>query len=279
MINKSAKRIFGILAVVAVLAVSNGISYADEKEETVYHPATFSNFSKTYWRFSKFDLEDDYAVDEFMRINECDIYTEFYHNEFEWNGIRDATRNFLSENEKKFPAHYQFMKEISLDGYDFEKQGFMLLAQHGLRGVKRFEIPSDKLNEDVCGRTNRIDGYPRVAELELSRPLTFDFLPLDQDTASELIDDKMQGFEDLEQYRRNQSVYEENRIVYLNAKVKVFALKPGEDARSQHGYSSARLLGILEGIEVFADREKQNLLYSKDFRRKKRKKSKEIKED
>ena len=118
----------------------NASEMSSKKEEVKYHEASLKNFAKTYWRFSKFEITDNKAIDDYMRINECDLYNEYFHNEFEWNGIREATRNFLKQNKKKFPDRYAFVQPISLGDYDFEEKEFEIVEEHALKGVKSFEI-------------------------------------------------------------------------------------------------------------------------------------------
>jgi len=248
---------------------------SDKKEKEVYHDATFENFSKAYWRFRKFDIEDNQAIDNYMRINECDLYKEYFHNEFEWTGIRNATKEFLVSNNKKFPENFQFMQPISLGEYDFEKKGFKLAEEYALHGVKRFEITSDKLGANVCGDIMPIYNYPKVIALELTRPLTFDFFEVDPGLAEDVLSEKMDEYENLPAANKTRKSFLDAREVYMIAKVKMFAYKP-EDFQHRQGYYLAKMLGILEEIEVYADKDKKQLLFRKDLRRKKRTKTKEF---
>ena len=272
----------GLISAVAVMCLgAAGSVYADKdtssetKEETVYYPPTLANFAKTYWRFMKFHTNDDVAIDNFMRISECDLYNEYKHNEFEWSGIREATRNFLEENKKKFPAHYQMVQPVSLGDYDFDRKGFNIVPEHAIEGLKRFEIVSDEFRGEVCGEKKPIPGYPKTIALELTRPLIFDFFELEEGVAKEIITQKMELYEKLPPERKIRGYYLEAREVYLNAKVKIFAYKPG-DVKLRQGYTTAKMLGILERVEVYEDRNLTKLLYAKDLRRKKHKKTKDF---
>ena len=257
-------------------------AYAQQVEEEVqeenneeYVEATLENFSRAYWRFRKFDIEDREAIDNYMRINECDLYKEYYHNEFEWSGIRQATKEFLIANKKKFPENFQFVQPISLGEYDFKKQGFNVAKEYSLNGVKRFEIASKTVGVDVCGDKMPINNYPKVIALELTRPLTFDFFEVDPALAEEILAEKMEDYENLPAANKTRQTFLSAREVVMVAKVKMFAYKP-EDFQSRDGYFLAKMLGILEEIEVYADADRKQLLYRKDLRRKKRTKTKEF---
>jgi len=243
-------------------------SNTSDKEEE-YFPASLENFSKTYWRFRKFDLSDNVAIDNYMRINECDLYKEYHHNEFEWLSIRNATKNFLEENIKKFPQNYAFVQHISLGDYDFERKGFNIAKEQELIGVKRFEIPSSDSLSSVCDVRGPIEKYPKVIALELTRPLTFDFFDIDPQLAKEVLAEKMEKYEKLDPNYKTREEFLLAREVYLRVKVKMFAYKP-DDILTRDGNYVAKMLAILEEVEVFADKDQTQLLYRKDLRRQKR---------
>ena len=262
---------FCVVFTAETLAQSSGLF--DKENEIKYHEATLRNFSKSYWRFGKLDLTNDAAVDHYMKINECDLYAEYIHNEFEWSGIREATRKFLEMNMEKFPAHYKFAQAVNLGPYNFEKKGFFIAEEHALKGVKRFEIKSSETNREVCGDKYSIPEYPKAIALELTRPFVFDFFPMEENLAREMIDEKMKNYENLPQKMRTMENYLMHREVYLVAKVKLFAHKEGT-FQTNHGYRIARMLGILEKMEIYEDEDLTKLIYEKDYRRKKKNKKK-----
>jgi len=261
--------------IVASLSILKSTKTSANPKENKYHIANLANFAKTYWRFSKFDYGDDKAVDNFMKIAECNLYREYYHNEFEWRGIREATRGFLKENKKKFPDRYEFIQPISLGEYDFKEKKFNIALEHVLNGVKSFEISAQSQNSETCGSNKPIEGYPRLMALELSRPVIFNELPVEPDIAQEMIADKMNHYENLKGSQKTRERYLASREVYFDAKVKMFAHKPGP-FKNAYRQEVAKMLGILERIEVYEDIARTNLLYQKDFRRKKKKKKKDF---
>ena len=246
-------------------------------EEVIYADATFENFSKSYWKFSRFDIEDTEAINNFIKINQCDLYKEYSHNEFEWHGIQNKTQKFLLESKEKFPAYYSFTQPISLGDYDFTKKGFKIAKEHELDNVKKMLVASDKEGKDVCDSRYRIPNYPKTIALELTRPFTLKHIPIDADYAQELISKKMKDFNDLRHNGKTRENFLAARQVYISAKVKLFAHKQG-DVRLTDGTPgvAAKMLGVLEKIEVYNDPQLQHLLYEEEFRRKKRKVKKEL---
>jgi len=240
-----------------------------ETKEVKYYDASFKNMSQTYWRLSKFDIKDDVAVDNFMKINECDLYNEFRHNEFEWKSVREAGRKYLTDNKKSFPFRYEYSQAISLDEYDFEKGGFYVAKEHAYDAVKRIEFATDALYQDVCEDKYPVLGYPKAIALELTRPFNLSFVKIHPNRAKALITEKMKRYENMEAIHKTRENYLKNREVFLFMKVKMFVYKP-EDKSSGQGYYLANILGTLEGFEIYADKERTQLLYEVNYNKRKR---------
>lgn len=267
-----------LLVFVITCVTGTNIVVAEEEEDpdlTYYVDPTLANYSKSYWRLKKFDIDDDLMIDHFMMINECDLFSEFIHNEFEWVSIREAARKFIKDNVDEFPIHYQFVQSISIGEYDFERKGFEIAREHALNGVRRFRMDSDELNKKVCEEKKPIVGYPKGIALELTRPFVLTFFPYEEQRAKDLIARKMREFENLDYNQKGRGTYLRQREIYLVMKVKLFAYKAG-DKRWQHGHYTANVLGILEEIALYEDPELVRLLYQKDYRIKKKTRKKQF---
>lgn len=268
-----------LIGFTATINVSSAQSQSEEpeieKKEIEYQEPSLSNLSKTYWRLMKFDSDDDSAIDNYMKINECELYNEFYHNEFEWSGIRESGRKLLNENKKDFPVHYRFVQPLALGEYSFDRQGFNIADEYKINGLKKFEVASNELYREVCGDKRAIPGYPSALVIELTRPFIFDFVEYEEQRAKSLIKNKMKSYENLLQHQKSRENYLKSREIYLVSNIKMFAYKP-KDVRSQHGYYTAKFLSILESIEVYSDKELTQLMYKKDFRRKRVKREKKF---
>lgn len=256
-----------------------GAAYAvnpdEEEAEAVYVDPTYKNYAKTYWRLKKFNIENDADVDNFMLITECDLFKEFAHNEFEWRGIRKASKKFIESNKKDFPIHYRFVQPISIDEYDFERKGFHIAKEHALNIVNRFEMPSEALYQKICLNHKLIHGYPKSLALELTRPFTLNFFPYDENRAKELIKGKMGIFENLKTYEKSRETYLQLRQVFLVTKVRMFAYKPG-DLNVHTEQSAAKILGVMQSVEIYNDKELTERLYKKDFVRKQKSRKKDF---
>lgn len=240
----------------------------EDQIEYTYENPTLPKLSQMYWRLNKFKMEDDWAVDNFMRINECQIYKDYYHNEFEWRDVRRVGVKFIEDNMNEFPLRFEFIQPLSLAEYDFKRKGFSVVEEHIIDNTRIFEVSSTDLYKDVCGTEAIIEGYPRVLRVELSRPLNFDFVPMEEGRAESLVLKKSKAFKRLdEQFQTKDRLYA-FRDAIMVMKVKLFAYK-GPDIKSQHSYMIGNVLGVLEGIEIYSDRDQEHLLYEEEFRRKK----------
>jgi hypothetical protein len=227
-----------------------------------YAEPNYQNISKLYWAFGLFDAKRDHqAVNKYLMINECEIYSEYFNNDFEWKKIHSATSDFLEKNRKNFPRRFEFSREINLGRYDFEKEAFYVEDEKLHVGTRIYEMTQQAPFDSVCGGPIYLEGYPRAVVLNLSRPFTMKFVPVPPDEAHDFI--ARSAHEKYESSRRrnrgaNRSTHE--RYAYLSIRVRV--LKYQGVQRTVHGYDAAKLFVILEGYDVYEDPSKKKLLFS-----------------
>ena len=243
-----------------------------QKQESPYKAPTVKNFSQLFWALSRLDPEEDRYIDNYILINECSIYKDYFHNEFEWDSIRDLGRKNILENKHTFPLRFEFIQPLKLGKYNFEKQGFEILEDYQIDGIRRFEIQATDYLDPVCGYSGPIPGYPKAVFVELSRPVLLDVLPMEKEKADRYVAEKAIEYKKLNTIDQDRSTVYDFREIYIVLKVKFFA--SAGDHRNIHDKTEfAKLLGVLESIEIYDDPQKEKLLYQQDYRRKKRKKT------
>jgi hypothetical protein len=232
----------------------------------IYEQATMANLSQMYWALSKLDIENDEHVDNFMMINECDIYKDYYQDEFEWRNVREGGREYIKNSLKSFPLRFEFLKEIQLDNYDIETETFHLMPSDQMDGIRRFKMKAVDGNGYICGTTHRIPHYSRSIAVEFSRPFSlFDF-SMSEDKAKAYIIQKTDEIrKENERTSINRWSLTNNRYVYLAMKVKIFA--SGDDTFTPEGQLIPSFRAILEGIDIYADKDRKQILYSKAYRK------------
>ena len=239
--------------------------------EHFYEDVTQQKLSQLYWRLGKFDIDDDMAVDNYLRINECDIYQEYKYNQFEWNGIRKKARVYLRNNIDSFPERFKYEQPLLLREYDPETQQFEIHPKYRIDGARKFELYSLDFYESPCGQvsTHRIydvEGYPNALLLELNQPLTLTEIPVDHRIAKKYIEERMKTFLELPENRRSREAVYSFREAFIVIKIRVFSYKGTETITN--GRTRATVYAMLEGYEIYADPEHEQLLYYQNYMRK-----------
>lgn len=243
--------------------------------EHYYEDVTHEKLSQLYWRLNKFDISDNTAVDNYLRINECDIYKEYKFNQFEWGGIREKARVYLRNNIDTFPDRFKYVQPLRLREYNPETQLFEISPDYQINGARKFEVYSEDFYEAPCGQiaTNRIydvEGYPNALLLELNQPLALTEIPVDYRVAKKYIENRMEQFLKLPERKRSRAVLYSLRDAYIVIKIRVFSYKGTEVIHN--GRTRAIVYAMLEGYEIYADKDHEKLLYFKNYMKKSEKK-------
>lgn len=249
----------------------------DKTDNVSYKTPTIQSLSRLYWALSKFEPDetgkiDDLYIDNFLFINQCDLYQEFADNEFEWKKIQDSGRTFLAEHKDSFSKRFEYTQPLRLGEYNLETQAFELLESYKIRGARRFEVIAEDINSEICNQAGKylIRGYPKGLIVEMNRPFTLEKVPVRQEIAEQYVEDNMSNrektlFDRYSPYQRN---------AYLVVKMKIFTYQkevPGGDFGPL-----AKVLAVMEGYEIYADRDREELLFSENYIRKKTRSKMEI---
>lgn len=261
-----------LMACFGLISFANPIKgYAQDEDRLVsdfehfYDDITIQKLSKLYWKIKALDFNNDTHIDNFLFINECDIYNDYYYNELEWGHIRNQGKDFIVDNLEEFPVRYKFVQPLKLEEYDQDNEIFNVLPFYQIDGLRKFEIISNDFGDRICSqrRIDDIDGYPRVLLVEFTQPLTIKGISMRPAIAKRYIDKKMEIFDSLEDNRKSKDKVYELRNAYIVMKMKVFSYK-GED-QIDNGLKRAAVYGMLEGYEIYGDRDLTDLLYFENF--------------
>ncbi|HEY8191806.1 MAG TPA: DUF4852 domain-containing protein [Alphaproteobacteria bacterium] len=220
-----------------------------------YVDPDFENLSHAYWAIGKFLDTNNKAIDNFLLINECNLYKQYYYNEFEWSKLREATRLHIRRNLATFPTTFEILVPIQLGQYDTSKEEFDILADSQMTATRRIDVMVNSGTGGICGITGEIDGYPRNMIVVLSRPFALLNLPVKREIANDFIDNSFEG------RNPNQVNKLRTRTAYLRLKIRLSQYK--ETVYMQQGGLRAVIMATLEGVEVYGDKKRAKLLYSK----------------
>jgi hypothetical protein len=232
----------------------------------IYGTPTFEKLSKMYWALNKFDTAEDpkFYVEDYLKINECDLFKQFGHNEFDWNKIKDTTYEFLQKNKQNFSTHVSILMPLHFEEYDFEKKAFKILDESKIQHSQKFEVIASDFQSSLCGERDRrfIPGYPHILQIQLSRPFELSHVPMTSDAAESYIKKKTPKFLELrEEYKTKNNLYL-SRDAYLVMKVNIFHHK--KDVIVNQDTSIAMVQAILDRYEIYEDPDRKILLYAKD---------------
>lgn len=225
---------------------------AAEKTELIqdYVSITYDNLARTLWAMNVHALDDDLMVDNFLRITECNLYNKFFMNEFEWEKIRDATRKYLMKYKEDFPRRYEYIQPLYLDRYDFALKGFELMKDSAFIQSTRLEMAANVYYKSKCGgeAIRHVQGYPDSVVLTTRRPFKLSFIRVNEALAKEYLAFVKGRYNDPKR----------GRPAFMRIRVRLDQHLPDLQI-SQGTYSNYG--GVIETIEVFADRDLMFKLY------------------
>lgn len=236
-----------------------------KKKEYIYEEMTMETLSHLYWAVSLLDIENDEYIDNFMKINECEIYRNYYGSDFEWKEIRNAGRDFLRKNKDQFPLRFRIVQPLKLVDYDMKRRAFYINPEFQIMSVRRFEAYAiDAFEGKICddNASKELEGYAKGLVLELSRPFSLTYVPAKPKDASEYIEEKEELLRDLPVVSQNNFNRYRFRTAFLVLKVKIFAHR--KSIRNGR-YMLTQMMAALEGFEIYADRDLKKALYIKNY--------------
>ncbi len=225
-----------------------------------YNISTLENLSKLYWRLGAFDFEDDAAISNFIKINDCKIYAEYINDDLEWKEILRAMKDHLRKHYNSYPLNYQFVLELHLGRYDSERRAFPLVDKTGFKDAKRIGVDSIDHTQDVCYDSSPIKDYPKSMVVILDKPFTLDEIKLDEHVAQAYILRKKSEFSALNEEQRIKS-YE--RPAYLRLRI-TFSQYHG-NMKGDDSQITALVYGKIEGYEIFEDSDQKRIMVSVDM--------------
>ncbi len=244
----------------------------DIVSQYIYEVPTVKALAHMYWALGLYKISENNNVDEFMRINECEIYKKFSGDELEWNEIRDAAKVFIEENKSEFPTRFSFIMPLQLEDFSIRRQAFALKEDYKIVALRRFELFASDASAKPCVLEHGIAyGYPRVLNMEFSRPFSLTHIPMTEEVANEYIKKTTKQYHDRydEANRKKEKMYR-YRKAYLVMKIKIFA--HGEFAGiNRNGYPILQVMGILENYSIYEDKELTKLFYKQSYVSKKKK--------
>jgi hypothetical protein len=225
-----------------------------------YAKADWPSLVRTLIRFNALNSGDDKILDQYAAITECDLYKQFYKDDFKWNQVRAAIRESIRLNIATFPTAYKYETELQLGRYDFQQKLFMFTDKSTIRNINTFVIYS--VQGHPCDGVATPD-IPASYRAVLDVPVYFLGIPLAQKDAETL----------LQQMKDDKN---DDRIVYARFNLRIIYIDPlrkdiqtGTSSAAAHytqsnapDAQSIRIDVHLDSIDFFEDAARTKLIYS-----------------
>lgn len=237
----------------------SGLAQANDTSE--YVKTTYQNLAKLYWALGKFYLSDTKAVDNYLQITECDLYRQYYHDDFQWNDIRNITKNKLQKERLKFPTKFEMMLPLTLGRYNVKDGTFSIENDTKFSGLKRVDMMADNKDEKLCTKIRTVSGYPIGVILYLNQPFTLEKIPVKPEIAALYIKKAKEKYASLPPDVR---LVQYEREAYLRVLMSFDSY--ARTVNSSSGQKRAVVHGNIDGIQVYADVGRTEPLYIKDYK-------------
>lgn len=156
------------------ITINNGLNSA------VYKRASLQNLSQSFIKLTGVDLNDDHLIDDFAIVNYCDLYRQYYADEFSWRQAREAFRRVIQRELESYPENVYLLGTISIGRYDFARKAFMLDEGSKFERTGVFRFQDRGFN---CPGAP-VQQLPLVYHFRLTNPITLDRLEIPEDKAA-----------------------------------------------------------------------------------------------
>ena len=244
------KRFFAkLLCAAMLLAVPAGSADASKYGGgESYADANFRDLSQTLVLMDGISIETPKILEEYAKMNYCEIYKEKFQDDFEWSQFRKLVLQKVQSKKEYYRNLYQISGVIFLGRYNFDTQDFPFIKDSALVNVGSLELHRFKRQSmetiglrTFCDSVGAVPVFPGHYVFELNQPLTFDRLKLPMEEAKQLLErmDRMEN---------------EDRRLYVRFRMRVISVFPMAP-ENFNANASVRLRGELTAIDIFLDRD------------------------
>jgi hypothetical protein len=255
-------RYMRILIAIFLLAlfVSPHYALANEDEDELralnYIPVDYLSFSRLMWKYRIYDFMDEDMVNEYLKIQNCDLYKQYSNNDFLWQGILNASQRELDYFASTFPDRFEVYAYIPIERYDFERSAFPIADDYRLHNAGAITIGV----ENITGFNNCVDVeifglFPNNIKFLPENKFSLTHIPAPPNEAEEILSRISQH-----RYRNTDDNF---RVLPIRFRIKINDVDDFSDKRI-----SSRIIykGELDEIAVFEDPARENLIWKKQFK-------------
>lgn len=253
-----------LLSLAALGLLMAGPAYAADKPDdadsnVIYVPATLQNISKALFKKGILRYDDPAAVEEFVRIQQCGLYEEYYNNDFAWSRIRESAGREIQVSLKDYPDGLEVSSALPLGNYDLTSSEFQILDKAQMIDMGIIQVlDTEGGGLDPCPGMERASVLvPRMHPLRLSVkidiPVELKSFPMAKAKADKYI---------AEMNKRITKTDEEKRSATLVMRIRLLNADP---LASVTDPMYRTVLGLLDDLRIYDGPERKELLFRRDY--------------
>ena len=231
---------------------ANRAAFADE-----FVSPTYGNLINVLVRYGALDLRDKEVLNSYANINECELYKQFYFDEFKWHDLQIALRKSIRERMETFPTGVYYKTELQLGKYDFKNHVYLFTSKTSPKNSNVFTLDASK--DSLCDTGRNL--FPVSFQLVLDQPLSINGLPFNEEEGKALL-------------TRLNDAHNSDHILYARFNMRVLYVAPlkrgvnkqygeprGDYMQERHS-GHVRIDSHLTSVDLFEDKEMTKLVYS-----------------
>lgn len=240
----------------------------EEIDENGYVTANIRNISKLYFKYGYRTPENREALTSLLAINECPTFRRYRTDDIEWTEILNSYAEAMPGLRKEFPRRFVFSQVLNLGDYDANTEIFEVYGPSKIEETTLFMINA-QATQRVCGAYVpwQIPEMPTEVVFRTNVPFTLTEFKAPPEVARRIIDLAQKKYDELKSFHKQPDRIYDLREAYLFLYVDVFHMNEEEyKPRSLAKKSYPQFHVTLERVELYADPQKEKLLYSENFR-------------
>lgn len=246
-----------LLALITIPFTASAETDAGRTQELLglqYIPASYQSLSQATWRFNMHDISNDDAIDEYIKLSNCDLYDDYFDHDFLWQRIREGMRREIRYYAGSFPDRFQMVGGIELGRYDFKTSSFLVPENYQLNKAGFLEIPATDAFEGKCSLSGLSTIFPPYIRLAADNPFSLLQIPVPPHEARPLI-------ERLGKYKYQNIT--SDRMAVMRVRVRLTGIREYNPSTI---HPRVIFKGQLDDIAIFEDPAMTKLIWQKSFK-------------
>lgn len=220
----------------------------DKDLNKVYGQISYRNLTRAVIKMHGVQVDYAPVLDEYGVIEHCEIYRNYFSDDFAWTDIRNKLLEEIIDNAETWTSSFYINSVMDLDRYDVERGGFIIKSSNAIDRLALFDLIVRR--DRHCLNGLDIEYFPNRYWFELQKPISIPMVPVELERARRL----RLEWENAGNYRRR---------IYVTFKMS--AEHVVVDGVAPSSSLTARFIGDVDEVRFYLDEERTDLLYKYTF--------------